>query len=83
MATQLEKQVASVDAFREADNFDVAFWTAAVKHVPSASKEARALADLADQWLRADRQPSWDEWKSYRRRSAHLSTLMIALAEES
>jgi hypothetical protein len=75
----LEKQAALVETMRETD---VAFWTTVKRRAPSACKEAHAIADLADQWLRADHQPSPDEWKTYRRRSAHLSTFLIALAEE-
>jgi hypothetical protein len=40
------------------------------------------MADVADQWLRSDREPSEDEWASSAHRSARLAALMNAWEEE-
>jgi hypothetical protein len=61
---------------------DGAIWAVVDEGTPSLCREARAIADLADQWLRSRRMPSADEWASLTHRVQQVAATTQAWAEE-
>ena len=61
---------------------DGAIWAVVDERTPSLCREARAIADLADQWLRSGRMPSADEWASLTHRVQQVAATTQAWADE-
>jgi hypothetical protein len=83
IATQLEHQWIAFALLAQDSSPQVrALGIYAQRETPKVVKEARAIADILDAWLRTDRMPSRDEFDSYARRVREVVAMWMPLAEQ-